>query len=94
MPSISGVVKTDSKTITITGTGFYTSAYTAEALFEGIKADTTTIDSATQVTAKFTNGVPVANTAVSPVLKFLSTTMDVKKNPEWIHYAMNNDKVL
>lgn len=70
-PAVSSVViGSAGTTIVFSGTAFYTSGYTAEAFFNGIKADTTVVDSATQVTATWTVGVPVVAIATKPELKF------------------------
>jgi len=58
-----------------TGTNFFTSAtYDAITTFCGIYADTVTVDSATQVTATWTLGIPPCGT-VSPVLYFNTTEL-------------------
>ena len=57
-------------TIVFTGTNFYTSGYTAQASFNGVKADTTVVDSASSVTATWTSGVPIVAAATKPELKF------------------------
>jgi len=44
----------------LTGTGFVKSGFTVSSIeFEGVSADTITIDSDTQATAIFTWGVPI-----------------------------------
>lgn len=58
----------------ITGTNFYTTGYTAKTLFAGAEATTTTINSATQVTATWTNGVPRINTASLPSIEFVGAS--------------------
>jgi len=50
--------KTDT-TLVFKGTGFYTTGYTGEATYNGIKATSVTLDSATQATATFAGGVPI-----------------------------------
>jgi len=48
MPAVTAATKTDSSTITIDGTDFFTTAeYTASVVFAGIKADTVVVSSAT-----------------------------------------------
>ena len=47
MPVVSAISNSPSNTIVFTGTDFFTSGYTAHASFDGVKADTVTIDSAT-----------------------------------------------
>jgi len=59
-------------TIVFTGSDFYTSGYTASASFNGVSSDTTEINSATQVTATWTSGVPIVAAATQPELKFTS----------------------
>jgi hypothetical protein len=71
MPAFSAAVITDSSTITLTGTDFFTtSQYKAEVLFGGIKADTVVVSSATSIVATFAKGVPVVPTPAVPVLRF------------------------
>lgn len=72
MPTVSSYATTED-TITITGINFFTSSYTAKFSYAGVTADSVTIDSATQVTATFTNGVPLSY-ATLPVLWFESST--------------------
>jgi hypothetical protein len=48
--------------------------YTASVSLGGVKADTVSVDSATQVTATWTKGVPVLSTPTSPVLSFTHDT--------------------
>jgi hypothetical protein len=62
MPAVTAATKTDSSTITIDGTDFFTTAeYTASVVFGGIKADTVVVSSATQVVATYNKGVPVVS---------------------------------
>lgn len=72
-----GLVKT-SKTIAFTGTDFYTTGYTANASFAGIKADSVVVASATSATATWNRGVPLAAAATAPDLWFESTTTEEK----------------
>jgi hypothetical protein len=59
MPDITALSKTDT-TMVITGTGFLAAAsYTATVSYMGINATSAVIDSATQVTATWTNGLPL-----------------------------------
>lgn len=73
-PAVASVSKTDSSTVVFTGTNFYTSLFTAAASLSGVSADTVTIDSATQVSAVWSKGVPLAQAATLPVLRFDSTS--------------------
>lgn len=61
-----------------TGTGFYTSTYTANATFCNVYPDTLVVDSPTQVTAKWTLGIPPCGPA-TPALSFSKTDL--------VHYA-------
>lgn len=61
--------KTD-QTIVFTGTKFKTTGYTAKASFNGVDADSVAIDSETQATATWTQGVPVATAEAVPTLAF------------------------
>jgi hypothetical protein len=66
-----------------TGTNFDIADFTASATFAGISADSVVIDSATQATASFNLGVPIANE--SPVLAFTKDSV--------IHYAPSASSV-
>jgi hypothetical protein len=70
MASISALSKTGT-TMIITGTNFPNPA-TATVSFEGVAADSVTIDSTTQVTATWTDGVPLTSSTAGsqPVLRF------------------------
>jgi len=68
--------------IVFTGTDFFTSAYSAHASFAGVPATSVSIDSATQVTATWVKGVPVASTSASPSLYFNSSSSE-----DLLHYA-------
>jgi len=57
----------------ITGTGFKTTGYTAEVIWNNITADTVTIDSVTQVTADWTDGIPTTISKIKPSLNFKKT---------------------
>jgi len=67
--------------IIFTGTNFFTASYTAHVSYAGVPATSVAIDSATQVTATWTKGVPVASAAAVPTLYFNETSSDL------IHYA-------
>jgi hypothetical protein len=55
----------------LTGTDFdFDSDYSPSAEFADINADTVVVDSATQVTATFTLGVPFTSEELYPVLSF------------------------
>ncbi len=56
--------------LVITGANFFTADFTAKAKYAGVEATSVTIDSANQVTATWTSGVPRFNTAVAPSLWF------------------------
>ena len=60
--------------VVFTGTNFFTTGYSALATFHGIAADTVTVDSATQVTATWTHGLPLVATPAIPALGFQHTT--------------------
>lgn len=61
-------------TIVFTGTNYDISGFSANASFGGVVADSIVIDSANQVTATFTKGVPVVNSETAPVLTFTSSS--------------------
>jgi len=79
MPLVASVAATAS-TIVFTGTDFKTTGYTARVSLNGIKADTVVTDSATQVTATWTLGVPVVVNATKPSLNFL---LDGSRTAYW-----------
>ena len=58
----------------MTGTNFPTSSYTASVIYKGVESNSATIDSATGITATFTQGVPVSSTAVTPIIRFTPTS--------------------
>jgi len=72
------VTSTDISTgsMVFTGTNFFTNTSTHDAIttFCGISADTVAVDSATQVTATWSLGIPPCGT-VSPVLYFNTTEL-------------------
>lgn len=73
MPTVSSVTKVDATTLTLTGSGYLmngVSGYEAKVSYVGVFADTVTVDSDTQVTAMFNNGIPIAQTAIKPSLSF------------------------
>ena len=69
MPQTASVAKTET-TIVFTGINFITSGYTGRAIFMGIAATSVTIDSATQATATWTDGVPTTSSEEAPELQF------------------------
>jgi hypothetical protein len=72
MPTVSTLQKSLT-TIIVTGTNFGSTAATPTATMslEGIAADSVTFDSSTQVTATWTDGVPLTlSTGAKPVLRF------------------------
>ena len=73
-----------------TGTNFFTAGYTAGSSLDGIEASTVVVDSATQVTATWTNGVPVLSAATKPVLSF--KTSDVSQG-SLTHFAIVSETV-
>lgn len=74
-PASSSSSKT-STTIVFTGTNYDISGYTATAIFGGIAADSIVVDSASQVTATFTKGVPVVSADTAPVLTFTNGALE------------------
>jgi hypothetical protein len=82
------VTSTDISTgnMVFTGTNFVTtSTYQARTNFCGIYADTVTVDSATQVTATWTLGIPPCGTA-TPSLTFNTS--------ELLDYASNTTELV
>jgi phage major head subunit gpT-like protein len=73
MPKVDSLTKTDT-TIVFTGKNFYTTDHVGKAKFMGIQADSVVANSATQVTATWTTGVPTtSSTKEYPVLYFVKT---------------------
>lgn len=73
MPKVDSLTKTDT-TIVFTGKNFYTTDHVGKANFIGIQADSVVVNSATQVTATWTTGVPTtSSTSEYPVLYFVKT---------------------
>ena len=68
-PAVQSVSKTDS-TIVFTGTNFDIADFTHSAFYFNVEATSVVVDSATQATATFDLGVPVANGEVFPFLVF------------------------
>ena len=68
-PTVTGFSATANK-ITVTGTSFPISGYTASVIFKGVESNSATIDSATGITATFTKGVPVSKDPAAPTVKF------------------------
>jgi hypothetical protein len=59
-PVLTSMTKTDT-TMVLTGTSFYTAGYTTRVSYMGIDATSVVVDSATQVTATWTGGVPLTS---------------------------------
>jgi hypothetical protein len=74
MPAVASIDNSVSNTIVFTGTNFFESGYTANASYGGAPADTVVIDSATQVTATWTLGMPPLGEALIPKLWFNNTS--------------------
>jgi hypothetical protein len=60
--------------ITFTGSSFPTSGYNNKAKFNGVEADSVTVNSDTTAVATWNLGVPITNTAAVPELRFESQT--------------------
>lgn len=56
--------------VAVVGTDFPISGYTASVIFKGVESSSATVNSATSITATFTNGVPLSKEAAAPVVKF------------------------
>jgi hypothetical protein len=63
--------------IVFTGTNFFTTDFNAHAAYSDVPADTVVVDSATQVTATWTMGIPPMGTDVIPDLWFNSTSGEI-----------------
>lgn len=75
LPKVTSVTKTTDK-IVFTGANFLTADFKALTSLAGVDADSVVIDSATQVTATFTKGIPPLSNASIPELKFETTKTD------------------
>ena len=84
MPAFTAIDNSVSNTIVFTGTNFFTTDFTANVSYGGADADTVVVDSATQVTATWTLGMPPLDTDLIPKLWFESTTS------ETIHVAYHD----
>lgn len=84
-PAFTAVDNSVSNTVVFTGTNFFTRGFVANSSYGGVDADTVTVDSATQVTAVWTLGMPPLGQDLIPELWFESTTTDT------VHYAYTTD---
>lgn len=69
-PAVTGAAIASSTTITITGTAF-DNTLDAVVVYKGVESDSATIDSATTITATYTNGIPVSSAAGSISVSFI-----------------------
>ena len=70
MPVVSSIAQQDAYTLVFTGVGFSFPGFPAQVSYINIMADTVTVDSDTQVTGVFTNGIPLSQSGKAPVLFF------------------------
>ena len=73
-PSVSAATISSSSTITVTGADFPTSGLHAVVLFQGMESDSAVIDDATQLTATFEHGIPAAENAAAPSVRFVASS--------------------
>lgn len=78
-PSVTAVTKPGAAKLVFTGTGLSLKGFTAHAAFAGVPADTVAVDSAAQVTATWTKGVPPSQNATRPELYFEATSSDERR---------------
>jgi hypothetical protein len=78
-PVVTGASISSSSSITITGTAFPTSDYDVIVLFKGVETSSAVIDSDTSITATFSNGIPISDTAASPSVRFVPTASDSRR---------------
>jgi len=78
-PVVSSLLNPVSNEIKFIGTNFYTAGYLANASYGGAYADQVTIDSATQVTATWTYGLPPIGAEEVPALWFNQTGTNVRQ---------------
>ena len=60
--------------MTITGSDFPTSDYDVIVVFRGVESTSAVIDSDSSISATYDNGVPIADTAASPSVRFVPTS--------------------
>jgi hypothetical protein len=77
-PVVSSLLNPVSNEVRFIGTNFYTAGYLANASYGGAYADQVTIDSATQVTAIWTYGLPPLGAEEVPLLWFNQTGTNVR----------------
>ena len=78
-PVVTAATLDSSSTITVTGTAFPTSDYDVIVLFKGVESSSAVIDSDTSITATFSNGIPVSDTADSPSVRFVPTETRIRR---------------
>ena len=78
-PTISAASVSSSSTLTITGTAFPTSDYDVIVLFKGIESSSAVIDSDTSITATFSNGIPISDSASAPSVRFVPVSSDSRR---------------
>jgi len=78
-PTVTAASVTDSSTITVTGTSFPTNDYDVIVLYKGVESSSAVIDSDTSVTATFSNGIPVSDTAAAPSIRFVPSSNDSRR---------------
>jgi len=76
MPKVSSITKSET-TLVFKGTNFFTADFDASSVLDGVKADSVVVDSATQITATWSKGVPALKLAKKPELSFKTKTLGV-----------------
>jgi hypothetical protein len=88
MPVVTAVVLQDSNTLVFTGVGFEFSSFPAQVSFLNVIADSVSVDSDTQVTATYSEGVPLSQSAQTPLLFFQDTDSSAT------HWAVSTSTVI
>lgn len=70
MPVVTSIALQDSHTLVFTGVGFEYGSFPAQVSFLDVLADSVSVESDVQVTATFTNGVPLSQSPQKPLLFF------------------------
>lgn len=96
MPVVTGISKSTTSTITVSGTDFLSSSdYDGLVTYGGVESDSVTINSDTELVATFNNGVPIVLLGEMPCIEFVSKSSDLFTDvPDQVHFAKKNDQSL
>jgi len=73
-PAVTSATIASSSTITVVGTDFPTSGYSAIIVYKDVESSSAVIESGTAITATFDMGVPVGAIATSPSIRFVPSS--------------------